>query len=84
MTGNFFSRVMKNLFIGRARELSEHGLFHRLSLVALLAWVGLGADGLSSANYGPEEAYKALLEHPSLALIVALVVSVPSADSATS
>ena len=31
-----------------------------MSLVAFLAWVGLGADGLSSSSYGPEEAFKAL------------------------
>ena len=30
------------------------------ALVAVLAWAGVGADSLSSANYGPEEAYKAL------------------------
>jgi len=45
MTDNSLMRTMKNLFIGRERELTEHGLFHKLSLVALLAWVGLGADG---------------------------------------
>src|SRR5580704_8316384 len=31
-----------------------------MSLVAFLAWVGLGADGLSSSAYGPPEAFKAL------------------------
>lgn len=31
-----------------------------MSLVAFLAWVGLGADGLSSSAYGPEEAFKAI------------------------
>ena len=33
----------------------------RLALVPLLAWVGLGADGLSSSAYGPDEAFRALL-----------------------
>ena len=32
-----------------------------------LAWVGLGADGLSSSAYGPEEAFRALGEHTYLA-----------------
>jgi len=64
---------MKNLFIGRERTLTDNSLFHKLSLVALLAWVGLGADGLSSSCYGPEEAYKVLLAHPPLALFVALM-----------
>ena len=31
-----------------------------MTLVAFLAWVGLGADGLSSSSYGPEEAFKAI------------------------
>ena len=54
------------------------------ALVAVLAWAGVGADSLSSANYGPEEAYKSL--HLSgheplvmwLALITALTVVVIS------
>lgn len=71
MSGNSLLRSMKNVIIGRSRELNDRGLFHHLSLVALLAWVGLGADGLSSSCYGPEETYKVLLAHPSLALIVA-------------
>ena len=29
-------------------------------LVAFLAWIGLGADGLSSSCYGPEETFLAL------------------------
>ncbi len=45
------------------RDLQDRRLFHRLSLVPFLAWVGLGADGLSSSAYGPEEAFKALGEH---------------------
>ena len=69
-------RAVKHVFIGRARALNERGLFHQLSLVALLAWVGLGADGLSSSCYGPEETYRALLAHPSLALIVAAMSAV--------
>jgi amino acid transporter len=68
-------RALKNLFIGRERELTDHSLFHKLSLVALLAWVGLGADGLSSSCYGPEEAYKVLLAHPLLAVFVAAMTA---------
>src|SRR5450432_937906 len=45
---------------GRARNLRDPKVFHQMSLVAFLAWVGLGADGLSSSSYGPEEAFKAL------------------------
>ncbi|HET9624751.1 MAG TPA: APC family permease [Kofleriaceae bacterium] len=46
--------------LGRARDLRDPGVFHQMTLVAFLAWVGLGADGLSSSSYGPEEAFKAL------------------------
>jgi amino acid transporter len=54
---------MQNLasrLFGRARDLRDPKVFHQMSLVAFLAWVGLGADGLSSSSYGPEEAFKAL------------------------
>lgn len=62
---------LKNLFIGRARDLSDRNLFHKLSLIAVLAWVGLGADGLSSSCYGPEETFKALGAHAGLSVFVA-------------
>jgi amino acid transporter len=68
-------RSVKNLLIGRKRDLTERGLFHKLSLVALLAWVGLGADGVSSSCYGPEEAYRVLLTHPSLAVFIAAMTA---------
>jgi amino acid transporter len=54
---------MRNLasrLFGRARDLRDPKVFHQMTLVAFLAWVGLGADGLSSSSYGPEEAFKAL------------------------
>ena len=62
---------LKTLFIGRARELSDRNLFHKISLIAVLAWVGLGADGLSSSCYGPEETFKALGAHAGLSVFVA-------------
>ncbi len=40
---------VKNVVIGRARNISEAGLSDQTTLIALLAWVGLGADGLSSS-----------------------------------
>lgn len=63
---------LKSLFIGRARNLSDDKIFHKVSLIAVLAWVGLGADGLSSACYGPEEAFKTLGQHPSLSVFIAI------------
>ncbi len=64
-------RLVKNVVIGRARNISDHRIFHNMSLVALLAWVGLGADGLSSSCYGPEAAFLALNGHTHLSLFVA-------------
>ncbi|HVT34743.1 MAG TPA: APC family permease [Nevskiaceae bacterium] len=46
-----------------------------IALVAFLAWIGLGADGLSSACYGPEEAFLALGVHMHLALYLALATA---------
>lgn len=61
--------------IGAPRDLGDPQLFHHVSLVAFLAWVGLGADGLSSSAYGPEEAYKALGSHTHLALLLFLMMA---------
>jgi amino acid transporter len=54
----------------------DAGIFHKLTLVAFLAWVGLGADGLSSSSYGPEELYRTLgSQHGHLALYLALATA---------
>src|SRR3989442_3479591 len=57
--GEPWTARMKRVLLGRKRELQPN-VFHKVSLIALLAWVGLGADGLSSSAYGPEEACKTL------------------------
>src|SRR5205823_12963256 len=46
-------------------------------------WVGLGADGLSSSAYGPEEAYKALASHSHLAIILAAMTALTIAVIST-
>jgi amino acid transporter len=46
-----------------------------IALAAFLAWVGLGADGLSSSCYGPEEAFKALGNHTHLGLFLAVATA---------
>ena len=50
--------------------------YHSISLIALLAWVGLGADGLSSSAYGPDEAFRALGQHTYLAIALAIATTV--------
>src|SRR6185503_9938367 len=42
--------------------------------IPFLAWVGLGADGLSSSAYGPEEAFRQLGTHGYLSLALALAM----------
>ncbi|HEX4896237.1 MAG TPA: APC family permease [Solimonas sp.] len=56
------------LLLGRKLDPLDPRSRHSLALVAFLAWVGLGADGLSSSCYGPEEAFRALGEHSQLGL----------------
>lgn len=66
------TRRLKTLIIGDARSPYDRTIFHKLSLIAFFAWVGLGADGLSSSCYGPEEAFRALQGHSYLSVFVAL------------
>ncbi len=65
---------MKRVLLGRKRELHPQ-VFHKVSLIALLAWVGLGADGLSSSAYGPEEAFRTLGAHTYLAMALAVATA---------
>jgi amino acid transporter len=62
---------LRRAVLGAPRDALDPHAFHKLSLVALLAWIGLGADGLSSSAYGPDEAFRALGEHKSLAVLLA-------------
>src|SRR5215208_2472608 len=65
----------KTLVFGKPKDPLDPKVFHQISLVAFLAWVGLGADGLSSSAYGPEEAYLALGQHFYLALPLAILTA---------
>src|SRR2546427_12169255 len=62
---------LKRFLLGGPKALQDPHLFRHISLIAFLAWVGLGADGLSSSAYGPEEAFKNLGEHTYLAVFLA-------------
>lgn len=71
----FITRLVNKLrrtFIGGPKDVDDPKIFHKISLVALLAWIGLGADGLSSSSYGPEEAFRALGTHTYLAIFLAV------------
>ena len=67
--------TLKNIVVGKARDPMDPRIFHHVTLAAFLAWVGLGADGLSSSAYGPEEAFKALGEHAYLAVLLAIMIA---------
>src|SRR5881397_3154173 len=71
---SLFGRLA-HVFLGRRKDLRDPGIFHSMALIAFLAWVGLGADGLSSSAYGPEEAFRQLGSHPYLAVLLALAMA---------
>jgi len=75
-------RSVKEIVFGKPKNPLDHKVFHQISLVAFLAWVGLGADGLSSSAYGPEESFKVIGEHAFLAIglvfAIAFTVSIIS------
>jgi amino acid transporter len=66
---------IKRKVIGSPRDVNEPSIFHKLSLIPILAWIGLGADGLSSSSYGPEEAFRTLGAHTYLAVFIALATA---------
>src|SRR5437879_10916669 len=72
--GEPWTARMKRVLLGRKRQLHPN-VFHKVSLIALLAWVGLGADGLSSSAYGPEEAFRTVGSHTYLGVALALATA---------
>ena len=70
---------VKTLLVGKPLSLEDKSVFKHVSLVAFLAWVGLGADGLSSSCYGPSEAFHHLIDpklgdHTRLAAFLVLAI----------
>lgn len=66
---------LRRILFGRRKDIRDPGIFHRMALIPFLAWVGLGADGLSSSSYGPDEAYRALGDHRYLAVALAFATA---------
>jgi amino acid transporter len=66
---------LRKFLVGPPRDLKDRQLYQHISLIAFLAWVGLGADGLSSSSYGPAEAFRTLGEHTYLAIGLALLTA---------
>lgn len=66
---------LRHRLFGKPRNLRDPRVFHHISLVAFFAWVGLGADGLSSSAYGPDEAFRHLAGHNYLAVFLAVALA---------
>jgi amino acid transporter len=72
----------RQMLFGAPRDINDPSLFHSISLIPFLAWVGLGVDGLSSCAYGPDESFRALFDvphwgnHPELAVMLALATTI--------
>lgn len=69
-------KKIRAFLFGAPRDVRSEKTFHTISLVAMLAWVGLGADGLSSSSYGPDAAFREIMtpdhDYASLAVFLAL------------
>jgi|SRR5450830_258270 len=68
-------KKIREFIIGAALDPLSPGTRHAIAITPILAWVGLGADGLSSSCYGPEEAFLALGSYPQLGLFLALATA---------
>lgn len=68
-------RDLKHRIFGDPKDINDPNIFHKLALIPALAWIGLGADGLSSSSYGPEESFKIVVAHPYIALALAVATA---------
>lgn len=68
-------RKIRNFLFGKPRDFFDKATRGHISLAAFFAWVGLGADGISSACYGPEEGFLALGTHSQMAIYLAIATA---------
>ncbi len=68
--------TLRRLLTGAPLDPLDPATRKHIALIAFFAWVGLGADGLSSSSYGPEEAFLALGGHTELGIYLAIVTAV--------
>jgi amino acid transporter len=71
-----FQSRLKHYLIGDPLNPFNPNIMRHVSLIAFFAWIGLGADGLSSSCYGPEESFIALGTHSHLALFIAIAMGI--------
>lgn len=66
---------IKLFLVGQSQDPFSKDNRKHLALIAFLAWIGLGADGLSSSCYGPALGYQALGQYHHLGLFLALLTA---------
>ena len=69
------TKLRKFLF-GKPIDALNPFISKNIALISVIAWVGLGADGLSSSSYGPEVAFLALGKYTSTAVYLAILTSI--------
>jgi amino acid transporter len=67
---------IKRFFYGKPLDPFKQETRKHIALITFFAWIGLGADGISSSAYGPEEAFVALGEHMHMAIFLALATGI--------
>ncbi len=67
-----FFEILKSIIIGKPKNPEDRSIFHKLSLIAFFAWVGLGADLFSSSCYGPEQSFRIVMQYPYLSLFIGI------------
>ncbi len=65
-------RQIKHFLLGKPLNPFKKETRQHIALATFFAWIGLGADGISSSAYGPEEAFHALGMHNDMAIFLAL------------
>jgi amino acid transporter len=74
MTGER-KRRLGDVVFGPPRDPLSPETRKHIALAAFLAWIGIGADGLSSSAYGPAEAFMALGPYSDLAIYLAIATA---------
>ncbi|MBL0318012.1 MAG: APC family permease [Alphaproteobacteria bacterium] len=67
---------IKHFLLGKPLDPFKSETRKHIALITFFAWIGLGADGISSSCYGPEEAFLALGGHTQLAIFLAFVTGI--------
>jgi len=66
----------KELVFGKPLNALNPKIREHIALIAIIAWIGLGADGLSSSAYGPEQAFLALGNHTQMGIYLAFATAI--------